>query len=76
MESHREPHQLSIESLELVDHGAEGHKTPCADRGKIRGMGEEDYPFASVILREFDRALGGDSLEGRGLVAIRGILFS
>lgn len=40
-----------------------------ADRGEIRRMGEEDHPFAGVILREFDRALGGDSLEGRGLVA-------
>lgn len=52
---HRKAHQLSIESLELVDHGAEGHKLRGADRGEIRRMGEEDHPFAGVILREFDR---------------------
>lgn len=66
---HRKPHQLSIERLELVDHRAKGHKLRGADRGEIRGMGEEDHPFAGVILREFDRALRSDSLEGRGLVA-------
>ena len=49
--------RLSIERLELVDHRAKGHKLRGADRGEIRGMGEEDHPFAGVILREFDRAL-------------------
>ena len=66
---HRKTQQLSVEGLELIDHGAKGHKLRGADRGEICGMGEEDHPFAGVILRELDGVLRGDGFKGRGLIA-------